>query len=87
MPIRWYGPADPTDPTYRHFNRIVNLCLHAMVFAAVNSCLWFVQQMRHPWEHLNLFSELWLAILVVQLGVLIKMRPASEDQPSAPPGP
>jgi hypothetical protein len=43
--------------------------------------------MRHPWEHLNLFSEFWLAILVVQLGVLIKMRPASEDQPSAPPGP
>ena len=37
MPIRWYGPADPTDPTYRHFERIVNLCLHAGVFAAVNS--------------------------------------------------
>ena len=26
MPIRWYGPADPEDPTYRHFERIVNLC-------------------------------------------------------------
>jgi len=25
MPIRWYGPADPADPTYRHFERIVNL--------------------------------------------------------------
>ena len=35
MPIRWYGPANPEDPTYRHFNRIVNLVLHAMVFAAL----------------------------------------------------
>jgi hypothetical protein len=35
MPIRWYGPADPSDPTYRHFERIVNLCLHGGVFAAV----------------------------------------------------
>ena len=25
MPIRWYGPANPEDPTYRHFERIMNL--------------------------------------------------------------
>ena len=48
MPIRWYGPADPEDPTYRHFERIVNLCLHGGVFAAVNSGSWFMQEMRHP---------------------------------------
>ena len=24
MPIRWYGPADPSDPTFRHFDRVVN---------------------------------------------------------------
>ena len=49
MPIRWYGPADPDNPTYRHFERVVNLCLHAGLFAALNSGLWFVQEMRHPW--------------------------------------
>ena len=48
MPIRWYGPANPEDPTYRHFERIVNLCLHGGVFAAVNSGGWFLQEMRHP---------------------------------------
>ena len=47
MPIRWYGPADPDNPTYRHFERVVNLCLHAGLFAALNSGLWFVQEMRH----------------------------------------
>ena len=44
MPIRWYGPADPSDPTYRHFDRVVNLCLHAALFAAINSGLWVVQE-------------------------------------------
>ena len=48
MPIRWYGPANPEDPTYRHFERIVNLTLHAALFAALNSGLWLVQEMRHP---------------------------------------
>ena len=51
MPIRWYGPANPEDPTYRHFERIVNLCLHGGVFAAVNSGSWFLQEMRHPIPH------------------------------------
>ena len=46
MPIRWYGPANPEDPTYRHYARIVNLVLHAMVFSAINSGLWFVQACR-----------------------------------------
>ena len=53
MPIRWYGPANPDDPTYQHFERIVNLTLHAALFAAVNSGLWFVQGLRHPWSHLG----------------------------------
>ena len=75
MPLRWYGPADPSDPTYRHFDRIVNLCLHAGVFAAVNSGLWFVQQMRHPWDHLNLWSEAWLGVLLLHLLVVIRLRP------------
>ena len=55
MPIRWYGPADPADPTYRHFERIVNLTLHGAVFAAVNSGLWFVQEHAAiPGGHLDL---------------------------------
>ena len=79
MPIRWYGTGDSSDPTYRHFNRVVNLTLHAMVFAAVNSGLWFIQAMRHPWAHLDLVTELWLAALVIHLLVVVKRRPSDAD--------
>jgi len=75
MPIRWYGPADPEDPTYRHFARIVNLVLHAMAFAAVNSGLWFVQSMRHPWPHLAWLTEAWGLLVLVQLVSVVVRRP------------
>ena len=81
MPIRWYGPADPNDPTYRHFERIVNLCLHGGVFAALNSGTWFVQQMRHPFpdDLLPWLTGTWLAVLVIQLISVIVRRPPASD--------
>ena len=83
MPIRWYGPADPADPTYRHFNRVVNLTLHAMVFAAVNSGLWFLQEIRHPWNHLSVLTGLWLVGLAVHLSMVLKLRPELDtDNPA-----
>ncbi len=80
MPIRWYGPANPNDPIYRHFNRIVNVTLHAGVFAAVNSGLWFVQGMRHPWTHLNWLTEVWLVLLLGQLISVVVQRPSAEER-------
>ena len=81
MPIRWYGPADPTDPTYRHFERIVNLCLHAGVFAAVNSGAWFVQEMRQPFPSglLPWVTGVWLSLLMIQLISVVLRRPNSVD--------
>lgn len=81
MPIRWYGPANPEDPTYRHFERIVNLSLHSGLFAAMNSGLWVVQEMRHPWNHLNWLTLGWLAVLLVQAGVVIALRPKPQPEP------
>ncbi|MFO8237667.1 MAG: hypothetical protein R6U00_05310 [Prochlorococcaceae cyanobacterium] len=81
MPIRWYGPADPTDPTYRHFERVVNLTLHAGLFAAINSGLWVVQGLRQPWGHLNWLTLGWLTALLVHAGVVIALRPARDPQP------
>ena len=80
MPIRWYGPADPTDPTYRHFERIVNLCLHGGVFAAVNSGLWFVQRMRHPWPQLGWLTGTWALVWLAQLLLVLQQRPKPEPQ-------
>ncbi len=75
MPIRWYGPADPADPTYRHFERIVNLTVHAALFAAVNSGLWFVQELRHPWNHLGWLTLSWGALLLLHGSVVVLLRP------------
>jgi hypothetical protein len=87
MPIRWYGPADPEDPTYRHFARIVNLCLHAAAFAALNSGLWFVQGLRHPWSHLGWFSALWGGVLSIHLLLVLALRPPrlATDTPAGHP--
>ena len=76
MPIRWYGPADPADPTYRHFERIVNLTLHAALFAAVNSGLWVVEGLRHPWAHLEWLSLGWALGLMIHATVVVLMRPS-----------
>lgn len=79
MPIRWYGPANPEDPRFRHFERIVNLTLHASLFAAINSGLWVVEELRHPWDHLNRFTLLWLLLLLLHGGVVLARRPAPES--------
>ena len=79
MPIRWYGTSDQEDPLYKHFSRIVNFTLHAMAFAAVNSTLWFLQEMRHPWTHLDLVTELWLLLLVGHLGFVIFKKVPTEN--------
>jgi hypothetical protein len=78
MPIRWYGPANPEDSTYRHFERIVNLTLHAALYAALNSGLWVVQELRHPWQHLSWLSLAWLVALLIHGGVVIALRPRPE---------
>jgi hypothetical protein len=92
MPIRWYGPADPADPTYRHFERIVNLTLHAMVFAALNSGLWVLQGLRHPWPHLKVLTIAWAGVLLIHASVVFRLRPvaaeSAEDSPEpGPPSP
>ena len=81
MPIRWYGPADKNDPTYCHFERIVNFCLHAGVFAALNSGVWFVQEMSHPLADGTLpwITGIWLTLLVGQLISVIMRRPKAAE--------
>ncbi len=75
MPIRWYGPADRDDPLYRHYSRVVDLTLHAMVFAAVSSGLWFLQGLRHPWSHLGAVTLAWALLLAVHGSVVLLLRP------------
>ncbi len=83
MPIRWYGPADPADPTYRHFDRIVNLTLHAALFSAINSGLWVIQGIRHPWPHLERLTLAWALMLALHGSVVVLLRPRP-DSPTSP---
>ena len=82
MPIRWYGPADPKNPTYRHFSRVVNLIIHIMAFAALNSGLWFFELIRHQWVNLSIFTEVWLVFLLLHFAVVIALRPVDEPAES-----
>ncbi len=77
MPIKWYGTGDQTDPLYLHFSRIVNFTIHAMAFAALNSCLWFVQEIRHPWQQLQVFTFVWAFVLGLHLVFVLSKRPSS----------
>ena len=78
MPLRWYGNGDQSDPLYLHFSRIVNLTIHFMLFAAVNSCLWFFQNLGEIWSSLKVFTGIWLLLLMVHLIYVIIRKPASE---------
>ena len=75
MPLVWSGPPDPADPAYRHLGRVVNLALHAAFYAAVNSGLWVIQGLRHPFGHLPLLSLGWAALLLVHVVVVVSRRP------------
>ena len=81
MPLRWYGNGDPKDPLYLHFSRIVNLTIHAMAFAAINSGLWLAQQIRHDWPQLHWFTGIWLAFIFAHLILVIIRRPPSTEGP------
>jgi len=81
MPIRWYGPADPSDPTYRHFERVVNLTLHAALFASINCGLWFVQGLRHPWNHLGWLTLGWAGLLLLHGSVVVLLRSQATPPP------
>lgn len=80
MPLRWYGNGDPNDPTYLHFSRIVNFTIHFMAFAALNSGLWLVQEIRHDWPQLKFFSLSWLVLLACHLIFVILKRPDSSKK-------
>jgi len=53
-----YGPADPADPTYRHFERVVNPRVHGGVFAAFTAASGFLQGCAIPSSTLGL-AERW----------------------------
>ncbi|MGA1476037.1 MAG: 2TM domain-containing protein [Prochlorothrix sp.] len=60
MPPRWPHKPDRRDPAFRRLEDFINFALHAAIYLAVNSGLWFFQLLKHPWENLSLVSGVWL---------------------------
>jgi len=50
-----------------------------MLFAAINSGLWVVEKIKHPWPELNLFTIAWLSLLLCHLLFVIIKKPDSTN--------
>ncbi|WP_017712382.1 2TM domain-containing protein [Prochlorothrix hollandica] len=64
MPPRWPRTPDRNDPAFRRLEDFINFALHAAIYLAVNSGLWFFQLLNHPWDNLSIVSGVWLLGLV-----------------------
>nr|YP_002049160.1 hypothetical protein PCC_0515 [Paulinella chromatophora]ACB42950.1 hypothetical protein PCC_0515 [Paulinella chromatophora] len=73
MPIRWYGPANPMDPIYRNFDRIISLCIHGSFFATLNTGLWFIQSIRPSYLELSYFTFGWLFGWLLHFLIVIRL--------------
>ncbi|MBP0015012.1 MAG: 2TM domain-containing protein [Roseofilum sp. SBFL] len=72
MPPRWPRKPDRNnDPDYRRLDDRMNFALHVAIYAATNSGLWFVHQIKPDtllW--LTWFSLGWLGLLAIH-GIFI----------------
>ena len=79
MPPRWPRKPDRKDPAYRRLADRINFALHVATFLAINSGLWFFQQLLHPWERLPWVTGLWLIGLVGHGVYIFAIANYSED--------
>ncbi len=64
MPPRWPRKPDRKDPAYRKLDDRMNFALHVAVFAAVNSGIWFFQNVQAAtWTWSVWFTGVWAAAL------------------------
>jgi hypothetical protein len=68
MPPRWPRKPDRNDPDYRKLDDRMNFAFHVAVFAACNSGVWFVHNLRAAtWTWTVWFTGVWSGILLLHL--------------------
>lgn len=68
MPPRWPRQPDRRDPQYRRLDDRMNFAVHLMVFAALNSGVWFVHNLRGAdWPWILWFTGIWATVLLLHL--------------------
>ena len=82
MPIKWYGNGDLSDPTYKHFSRIVNFVIHCMIFTALISGLWLFKEIKQELVFFNNLAIVWGLILFSHLVFLISKKPKNFEKQS-----
>ncbi|AFY71223.1 hypothetical protein Pse7367_2972 [Thalassoporum mexicanum PCC 7367] len=66
MAPRLSKPPDKNDPDYQRLENRINFALHVGIFAASNSCIWFVRTITYAnWDWTILLTESWLALLLI----------------------
>ena len=68
MPPRWPRKPDRADPDYRKLDDRMNFAIHVGVFAASNSGVWFVHNLKAAtWPWIIWFTGVWGVILLLHL--------------------
>ena len=68
MPPRWPRKPDRKDPEYRRLDDRMNFAVHVAVFAACNSGLWFVHNLKHAtWFWTVWVTGIWALLLLLHL--------------------
>ena len=66
MPPRWPRKPDrKNDPAYRKLDDRMNFALHVAIFAASNSCLWFLHTINSNWASwVGTVTGVWALVLL-----------------------
>lgn len=68
MPPRWPREPDRKDPEYRRIDDRMNFAVHVGIFAASNSGLWFVENIKATtWSWTIWFTAIWAGIVLLHL--------------------
>ncbi len=58
-------PPDPSDPEYQRLEARVNFAVHVGIFAACNSCMWFVRLLTYAeWDWSVMATSVWALFLL-----------------------
>ncbi len=65
MPPRLSKPPDPSDPEYQKLENRINFAVHVGIFAASNSCMWFVRSITYAdWDWSIVVTSTWALVLI-----------------------
>ena len=72
MPPRWPRKPDRKDPDYRRLDDRMNFAIHVGIFAAINSGIWFVHNLKQAnWSWSIWVTGIWLGLLFIHLVYIV----------------